>query len=549
MISDIEIPFTKVLRPSMQEFSNFEEFVEGLDNDKTLQEYGMLKIVPPAKWKARKESVPSTFDSLTVSHPIEQNAQGHSGVYELLLIQKKSMKLNDYRKKVERFDNITDGKSVEEVEEMFWKNLAFSPPLYGADIGGTTLFDDGVAWNLNSLPGILQDGLLEPIDGVNNPYLYIGAWKTLFGWHKEDLDLNAVNYNHYGKPKLWYCLPVSESHKLEEFAQSQFPESFKRCKEFIRHKTFMISPYILKQKYPDIKIHKVIQYPGEFIVTYGGAYHAGFNWGFNIAEAVNFATTKWLKIVPTVNVCKCVNDSVKMQYKEFFKVLLEKTKYGKNPHIKKILSEHGISKDKKGSTKIEEEIHEEEKHASKRQRSSPKKRENSKKPHSKTIEIEEEEKERSKSSKRQPKKEKPLAIKRNTKIPLAKIKLKSTKKQEEDKIEQRISSRSKKIKKLEEDYFVTDWRGIRKAKREEDTKENHPVKKQEIKTHKNTQIIENWVQCDNCNKWRILRGDMNQLLNRKKLSCSNLPGRSCTEPEDKQQKDEYVLASNKTVIA
>lgn len=82
------------------------------------------------------------------------------------------MKLNDYKKKVERFDNITDGKSVEEVEEMvfisdkyfqifncicqFWKNLAFSPPLYGADIGGTTLFDDGVAWNLNKLPGILQ---------------------------------------------------------------------------------------------------------------------------------------------------------------------------------------------------------------------------------------------------------------------------------------------------------------------------------------------------------------------------------------------------------
>lgn len=28
------------------------------------------------------------------------------------------MKLNDYKKKVERFDNITDGKSVEEVEEM-----------------------------------------------------------------------------------------------------------------------------------------------------------------------------------------------------------------------------------------------------------------------------------------------------------------------------------------------------------------------------------------------------------------------------------------------
>jgi len=454
------------------------------------------------------------------------------------------MKLNDYKKKVERFDNITDGKSVEEVEEMFWKNLAFSPPLYGADIGGTTLFDDGVSWNLNKLPGILQDGLLEPIDGVNNPYLYIGAWKTLFGWHKEDLDLNAVNFNHYGKPKLWYCLPVSESHKLEEFARSEFPESFKRCKEFIRHKNIMISPYILKQKYPDIKIHKVIQYPGEFIVTYGGAYHAGFNWGFNIAEAVNFATTKWLKIVPDVHVCKCVNDSVKMQYKEFFKVLLEKTKYGKNPHIRKILSEHGVSKDKKGVITMEEEEGEEEtaeekKTATKRQRSTPKKREASSKRASKSMVVEEE-KERSKSKRPTAfKKDKEQAItKRNAKIPLAKIKLKSTKKQEEDKIEQRVSSRSKKIRKLEEDFYVTDWRGIRKTKRGEE-----PIKKQEnhkpiTKTSKNSQIIENWVQCDNCNKWRILKTNdpntMSQLLNKKKLSCSNLPGRSCSEPEDKQ---------------
>lgn len=84
-----------------------------------------------------------------------------------------------------------------------------------------TLFDEGVEWNLNELPSILKyclihfhnfqvnswskqnksDGLTSRIAGVNTPYLYIGCWKTLFAWHKEDLDLGAINFLHFGKPK------------------------------------------------------------------------------------------------------------------------------------------------------------------------------------------------------------------------------------------------------------------------------------------------------------------------------------------------------------
>lgn len=80
----------------------------------------------------------------------------------------------------------------------------------------------------------------------------------------------------------------------------------------------MVNPYILKQRRPELKISKMVQNPGEFILTFPRGLHAGFNMGFNLAEAVNYGSLDSLNnmLDAKVNVlkkyCLCRKDSVKI---------------------------------------------------------------------------------------------------------------------------------------------------------------------------------------------------------------------------------------------
>ena len=141
----------------------------------------------------------------------------------------------------------------------------------------------------------------------------------MFGWHKEDHDLYSINYLHKGAPKFWYSIDLQDCEKFEQFLYEKLPESYNRCPEFVRHKTTLVNPKILIQN--GFQMVKAIHNEGEFIVSRASAYHQGFNLGFNIAEAVNFALDDWLQIGCNTQYCKCVPDSVNIDFDKFFKNL------------------------------------------------------------------------------------------------------------------------------------------------------------------------------------------------------------------------------------
>lgn len=204
----------------------------------------------------------------------------------------------------------------EELERAYWKTLTYAPPLYGADMPGT-LFDERTkAWNLGKLPNLL-DVLGTKIPGVNTAYLYLGMWKATFAWHLEDVDLYSINYNHFGAPKQWYSIPQGSARKFEEAMKQVFPQDAKACDQFLRHKTFLISPSHLLQNY-GIRVNKIVHHPGEFVVTYPYGYHSGYNLGYNCAEAVNFALESWLVHGRIAKRCECeqAQDSVWIDVQE-----------------------------------------------------------------------------------------------------------------------------------------------------------------------------------------------------------------------------------------
>jgi hypothetical protein len=306
-----EVP---VFRPTMSEFSDFAKFVASIKERCTKS--GICKVIPPPEWKATKKPYESSY-SIVIPAPIQQVVTGKQGIFQQMNVESKQMTVEKFKEQAER---VSEEQGINKLdpemrERKFWKTITFSPPLYGADMLGSLFDEDLQIWNLQKLDSILNL-LGTKIPGITEPYLYFGMWKAMFSWHTEDMDLYSINYLHYGEPKTWYAIPSSEKAHFERIAQQYFPEEYKECRQFLRHKMSMISPMLLVRQF-NLPVSHCIQNAGEFVITQPGAYHAGFNHGFNCAESVNFAIEDWIAFGRVAKHCTCQNDTVRIDMDVF----------------------------------------------------------------------------------------------------------------------------------------------------------------------------------------------------------------------------------------
>ncbi|KAF8723707.1 hypothetical protein HU200_021671 [Digitaria exilis] len=208
--------------------------------------------------------------------------------------------------------------SVEDIEGEYWRIVERPTEeievIYGADLETGTFgsgfpklppeiksdVDDEYAqsgWNLNNLPR-LQGSVLSfeggDISGVLVPWVYVGMCFSSFCWHVEDHHLYSLNYMHWGAPKMWYGVPGKDAVNLEAAMRKHLPELFEEQPDLLHNLVTQFSPSLLKSE--GVPVYRCVQHEGEFVLTFPRAYHAGFNCGFNCAEAVNVAPIDWLPI-------------------------------------------------------------------------------------------------------------------------------------------------------------------------------------------------------------------------------------------------------------
>ena len=90
-----------------------------------------------------------------------------------------------------------------------------------------------------------------------------------------------------GKPKIWFVFHPNNRDEFANGFRKLFPKEYKECNQYHRHKTIFVDP-VKVQEAMAIPVYKIVQRPGDMVVTWPGTFHWGYIAGLNASMAVNY---------------------------------------------------------------------------------------------------------------------------------------------------------------------------------------------------------------------------------------------------------------------
>ncbi|XP_054815437.1 putative lysine-specific demethylase JMJ16 isoform X7 [Prosopis cineraria] len=150
-------------------------------------------------------------------------------------------------------------------------------------------------WNLNNM--LTQAGSLlsfesSEVSSKFAPQVHVGMCFSSFNWKVEEHQLYSLCYMHVGEPRVWYSIPGRFAADFETVRKKHLPILFAEESDLLDNLQMQLSSAILKSE--GVPVYRCVQYPREFVLVFPGAYHSGFDCGFNFSESVSFAPLDWL---------------------------------------------------------------------------------------------------------------------------------------------------------------------------------------------------------------------------------------------------------------
>lgn len=116
------------------------------------------------------------------------------------------MTFGEFGNNIKRETEEYNSETLARYEDEFWESLNSEEERPYAIENDISLFAQQCKhWNLNRFTSkeSLIHGHETEMPGISRPYLYVGSRLSVFGLHQEDGNLNSINYNHCGSPKIW----------------------------------------------------------------------------------------------------------------------------------------------------------------------------------------------------------------------------------------------------------------------------------------------------------------------------------------------------------